>query len=46
MDYAVKEIKMFDPESYKIERKILALGDSTWNLFLSALCGEFLYKVC
>ena len=46
MDYAVKEIKWFDPETYGIERKILALGDSTWSLFLSTLCGEFIYKVC
>ena len=46
MDYAVKEIKKFDPESYAIESKILALGNSTWNLFLSSLCGKFLYKVC
>jgi len=46
MDYAVKEMKKFDPESYAIERNILALANSTWNHFLSALCGEFLYKVC
>ena len=46
MDYAVKEIKLFDPGSCAIERKILALGNSTWNLFLSSLCGEFFYQVC
>jgi len=46
MDYAVKELKRFDPGSYEIERKILELGNSTWNLFLSALCGEFFYEVC
>ena len=33
MDYAVKEIKGFDSESYAIEKKILALGNSTWNYF-------------
>ncbi|XP_020620798.1 protein kinase C-like [Orbicella faveolata] len=46
MDYAVKELKRFDPGSYEIERKILELGNSTWNLFLSALCGEFFYEGC
>ena len=46
MDYAVKEIKRFDPESYRMEKKILALGNSSWNHFLSALCGDFIYKVC
>ena len=46
MDYAVKEMKKFNPESYAIEKKILALGNSTWNHFLSELCGDFLYKVC
>ena len=46
MDYAVKEMKKFTPESYAIEKKILSLGNSTWNYFLSALCGEFRYKVC
>jgi len=46
MDYAVKEMKKFDLDSYAIERKILELGNSTWNLFLSALRGEFFYKVC
>ena len=45
MDYAVKEIKRFDPESYEMEKNILALGNSKWNHFLSALCGDFLYKV-
>ena len=46
MDYAVKEMKRFDPESYRMEKKILALGSSSWNHFLSALCGDFNYKVC
>ena len=44
MDYAVKEMKEFDPDSYAIEKKVLTLGNS--NHFLSALCGEFSYKVC
>jgi len=46
MDYAVKEMKKFNPESYAIERRILSLANSTWNHFLSALCGDFRYKVC
>ena len=46
MDYAVKEMKKFDPESYRMENKILALGNSSWNHFLSSLCGDFIYKVC
>ena len=29
MDYAVKEMKKFDLDSYAIERKILELGNST-----------------
>ena len=33
MDYAVKEMKKLDPESYAIEKKILAPGNSTWNHF-------------
>ena len=46
MDYAVKEMKKFNPGSYAIEKNILALGNSTWNHFLCELCGDFLYKVC
>ena len=46
MDYAVKEMKTLNPQSYAIEKSILALGNSTWNNFLSKLCGDFLYKVC
>lgn len=45
-EFAVKMIKTFDPHSYAIEKKILALGRSTWNHFLAALYGEFFYEVC
>ena len=33
LDYAVKEMKEFDPDSYMNEKKVLDPGNSTWNNF-------------
>ncbi|XP_078348765.1 protein kinase C delta type-like [Oculina patagonica] len=43
-EYAVKEIKDFESESYEIERKVLALGCYKCNNFITKLCGEFIHE--
>ncbi|KAJ7384866.1 hypothetical protein OS493_019544 [Desmophyllum pertusum] len=42
--FAIKEIKDYDAETDKIERKVLRLGGSSWTHFLTSLCGEFIHE--
>lgn len=44
LDYAVEKIKELDAEFYATDRKVLDLGNSTWNLSFTTLCGEFFYE--